>query len=356
MNVLGRGPLRSLLVGLISDEICYDRRRARSCARTRRERPALAPRTASSPARDRSELFGSVVKRWVCRLGVALVVTGGVAVATMATAQAGPPPVSISRAVGSQISAPSEIHPVRAGAPTSFDAGRAIRPTKVVDSVRSARGTHQLSADPNLAFVLFVLGIAGIMFELLHPGLNLPGIAGLISFVVSLVLLGSLPVNAAGVVLVVLAFVFFAVDLRIGAHGLAVVAGGACLILGGLFLYHPSVPSAKVSIPLLIAIAVALAVFFVVVARAALRVRQEPVVTGADLLIGEEGVVTEALDPSGQVRVRGEVWAAKLEDAATGPAAVGATVVVWEIRGLTLVVEPADQIRGEPDTGSMNRR
>jgi membrane-bound serine protease (ClpP class) len=141
-----------------------------------------------------------------------------------------------------------------------------------------------------------------------------------------------------------------------GAHGLAAVAGGACLILGGLFLYQPSVPSAKVSVPLLIALAVALGVFFVVVARAALRVRQEPVVTGADKLIGEEGVVTEALDPTGQVRVRGEVWAAKLDDGATGPAAVGTSVVVWEIRGLTIVVEPVDQVRSEPDSGSMKRR
>ncbi len=252
------------------------------------------------------------MKRWACRLGVALSVTAAVAMATVATSQAASP-------------------------------------------ARSSHA-HHLSANPNLAFVLFVLGIAGIMFELLHPGLNVPGVAGVISFVVSLILLGSLPVNAGGVVLVVLAFVFFAIDLRVGAHGLAAVAGGVSLILGGLFLYHPSVPSAKVSLPLLIVLAVALAVFFVVVARAALRVRQEPVVTGADKLIGEEGVVTEALDPSGYVRIHGEVWAAKLDDGAPGPVVVGTNVVVWEIRGLTLVVEPADQIRSEPDTGSIKWR
>jgi membrane-bound serine protease (ClpP class) len=251
------------------------------------------------------------VIRWPGRLGFALVVAGGVAMATVATAQA---------------------------------------------SLLGAQRASHLSADPNLAYALFVLGIAGIMFEVFHPGLNLPGVAGLISLVVSVVLLGSLPVSAGGVILLVVAFVFFAVDLRVGAHGLAAVAGGVCLILGGLFLYRPSVPSASVSVPLLIAIAVVVGVFFVVVARAALRVRQEPVVTGADKLVGEEGVVTETLDPNGQVRVRGEVWAAKLDDDATGPLAVGAGVVVWEIRGLTLVVEPVDQIRGEPNPGSMKRR
>lgn len=295
------------------------------------------------------------MKRWACRLGVTLVLTGGVAMAGVATTQAAPLP-AISHAASSPASAGRETNPLRAGVPSPIDGARATRRATPVDSVRSARRTHQLSAHPNLAFVLFVLGIAGIVFELLHPGLSLPGIAGLISFVVSLVLLGSLPVNSAGVVLLVLAFVFFVVDLRMGAHGLAAVAGGACLILGGLFLYQPSVPSAKVSVPLLIALAVALGVFFVVVARAALRVRQEPVVTGADTLIGEEGVVTEALDPTGQVRVRGEVWAAKLDDGATGPAAVGTSVVVWEIRGLTIVVEPVDQVRSEPDSGSMKRR
>ncbi len=145
---------------------------------------------------------------------------------------------------------------------------------------------HHLSADPNLAFILFVLGLAGMIFELFHPGLNVPFVAGLISFIVSLVLINRLPVTAGGIILLAVAFVFFSIELKAGAHALAAVAGTVCLVLGGLFLYDPSVPSAEVSRPLLIAIAVVLGGFFLVVARAALRVRDAPVVTGTDTLIG----------------------------------------------------------------------
>jgi membrane-bound serine protease (ClpP class) len=217
------------------------------------------------------------------------------------------------------------------------------------------RVAHHLSADPNLAFILFVLGMAGMIFEIFHPGLNVPGVAGLISFIVSLVLLGRLPVTAAGVILLALAFVFFIVELKAGAHSVAALAGVASLVVGGLLLYDPSVPSARVSRPLLIAIAVVLGGFFLLVARAALKARNVPVVTGADTLIGEEGVVTAALEPTGQVRVRGEVWAATLDNAKAS-APVGAKVVVWDLRGLTLYVVPVDHMTGDAGTGSMTGR
>jgi membrane-bound serine protease (ClpP class) len=207
--------------------------------------------------------------------------------------------------------------------------------------------SHHLSASPSLAFVLFVLGLAGMCFELTHPGLNVPGLAGLISFVVSLVLLGRLPVDAAGVILLVLAFVFFIIELRVGAHSVVALAGVACLVLGGLFLYDPSVPNARVALPLLIAIAVVLGGFFLFVARLALKTRNTPVVTGADTLIGEEGVVTQALHPAGQVRVRGEVWAATFDDS-EAKAPIGAKIVVSDLRGLTLYVAPVNQSEASP--------
>jgi membrane-bound serine protease (ClpP class) len=214
---------------------------------------------------------------------------------------------------------------------------------------------HHLAASPNLAFILFVLGLAGMVFELFHPGLNVPFVAGLISFIVSLVLINRLPVTAIGIVLLVLAFVFFAIELKAGAHTLAAVAGTVCLVLGGLFLYDPSVPSAEVSLPLIIGIAVVLGGFFLLAARAALSVRDAPVVTGSDTLIGEEGVVTEELDPEGQVRVRGEAWAATL-GSSNGTAPVGTKVVVWDLRGLTLYVAPVDHMTGGPGAGSITER
>ena len=223
--------------------------------------------------------------------------------------------------------------------------------TRAPGVVHAGRAVHQLSASPTLAFVLFVVGLGGLIFELVHPGLHLPGALGLIAFVISLVLLGRLPVNAGGVILLVVAFVFFVIELKAGGHAVAALAGVVSLVLGGLFLYNPSVPDARVSRPLLIAIAVVLGVFFVTVARAALKARIEPVVTGTDKLIGEEGVVTQMLDPSGYVRVRGEVWAATLDNGAA-PAPVGAKVMVWDVRGLTLHVAPVERSSGGSDSGA----
>jgi len=223
--------------------------------------------------------------------------------------------------------------------------------THAPGTVHAARVVHSLSANPNLAFLLFVVGLGGLIFELIHPGLHLPGALGLVAFVISLILLGRLPVNVGGVILLVVAFVFFVIELKAGGHAVAALAGVVSLVLGGLFLYNPSVPAARVSLPLLIALAVFLGAFFVVVARAALKARIAPVVTGTDTLIGEEAVVTQPLDPSGYVRVRGEVWAATLDNGA-GPAPVGAKLMVWDVQGLTLHVAPVERLRGESESDS----
>ena len=211
----------------------------------------------------------------------------------------------------------------------------------------SHSSSQHLAANPNLAFVLFVLGLAGMCFEITHPGLNVPGLAGLVAFIVSLVLLGRLPVDAAGVILLVSAFILFLIELRVGAHSVLGMVGVVCLVLGGLFLYDPSVPSAKV----------ASAAAHRDRGRARrvlhpggpcrLKTRDTPVVSGADTLIGEEGVVTQVLHPVGQVRVRGEVWAATLDDP-DATAAVGARVVVSDLRGLTLYVAPLKQTQASP--------
>jgi membrane-bound serine protease (ClpP class) len=204
------------------------------------------------------------------------------------------------------------------------------------------------SPDPTLAFVLFVIGLAGLVFEIFHPGLRLPGIVGLVSFVVSLILFGNLPVRATGVVLLVAAFVLFAVEIKAPARGFASVAGTACLVLGGLYLYRPH--TLRVSIPLLIGLAVALGAFFLVVARAAWNAQSAPIVSGTEALLGEFAVVTEPLDPVGQVRVRGENWAAKVYNGTSATIPVGAKVVVWATEGLTLLVEPAPSTQDEPHT------
>jgi membrane-bound serine protease (ClpP class) len=211
---------------------------------------------------------------------------------------------------------------------------------------------HWLS-DADLGFLLFVFGIAGLIFEVLHPGLNVPGVLGLISLVLSLVVFDTLPVNVAGVLLLVGAFVCFVIDVKAAGHGLPTLAGITLFVLGGLFLYTGS--TERVTRPLLIAIAAALGLFFLGVAAAALTARKVPVVSGVERMIGAPGVVTQALDPLGYVRVQGHIWRASLADGAIPWLAVDARVRVLEVRGLTLVVEPARDDEGEPEPGSMKR-
>jgi membrane-bound serine protease (ClpP class) len=217
-----------------------------------------------------------------------------------------------------------------------------------VDQTAGERLIHWLS-DADLAFLLYVLGLAGLVFEILHPGLNVPGLVGLILFVLSLVLFDTLPINVAGAVFLAGAFVLFAIDLKVSAHGLPTLGGIVLFVLGGLLLYEPS--STRVSRPLLIGIAVGLGGFFAVVVRAGLRARNAPVVTGVERILGAEGVVIETLEPGGQVRVQAEVWTATLATEGTQLVPVGATVRVLAIRGLSLVVEPTTEASG-PGTAS----
>ena len=249
-----------------------------------------------------------------------------------------------------------------ASAPALFDAinGRQVQTaagTIVLDlagaTVRQVtltsgeRFVHWLS-DADLGFLLFVFGIGGLLFEVLHPGLNVPGLLGVIFVILSLVVFDQLPLNAAGLALLAGAFVLFAIDLKVSAHGLPSVAGMTLFVLGGLLLYEPS--TVRVSLGLLVGIAVAMGLFFAFAVRAGLRARRAPVVTGVERLIGSEGVVIEALEPRGLARVAAEMWAATLPAGETGRVAPGAIVRVLAIQGLTLVVEPI-MLATEPDTG-----
>jgi membrane-bound serine protease (ClpP class) len=196
------------------------------------------------------------------------------------------------------------------------------------------------AVDPNIAFILFLLGLVGIIFEILHPGITLPGILGSLAFLVSLVLLGLLPVNIAGVVLLLVGMIFFAFEVHIHSFGVAAVLGIASLILGGLFLFNSAVPNAAVSKWLIVGMALALAAFFTLVVRAVVRARKQlPSPPKLEDLIGTEAVVVKPLEPNGIVRARREQWTAH---ATSGSIPEGAHVRVTGVHGLTLEVEPVE--------------
>jgi membrane-bound serine protease (ClpP class) len=192
--------------------------------------------------------------------------------------------------------------------------------------------------DPNLAFLFFWLGLALIVAEFFIPG-GVAGTLGVLMLVSSLVALGMLPVQLIGVVLLVASVVFFVLELLHPGVGLPAIAGVISLVLGGLFLFDTSVPGVSVSPLLIVPVAAFAAFFFLVVIRQAMRLRHREVTTRDEQLVGAEGTVVRTLDPSGVVQVAAEEWSAR---AVHGTPRRGDRVRVVKVEGLTLEVEPVE--------------
>jgi len=198
--------------------------------------------------------------------------------------------------------------------------------------------------DPNLAFLFFWLGLMLIVVEIIHPGISVPGVLGTILMVTAFVDFGFLPVQLAGVILLVVSAIFFLLELKAPGIGLPTAGGVITLVLGGLLLFDSAVPNARVSPWLLGLVAASLVLFFGFVVRAVMKARQLPRAAGLEGMVGELGVAVDDLDPEGRVRARRENWSAESADP---PIAKGSNVRVVEVRGLRLLVEPA----GEPTPG-----
>ena len=192
--------------------------------------------------------------------------------------------------------------------------------------------------DPNLAFIFFWLGLAFIVAEFFVPG-GIVGTIGALMLVTSLVALGTLPVQLIGVVLLIASIVFFVLELKHPGVGLPAIAGIVCLVLGGLFLFDTSVPGVSVSLWVIVPVAVFAGFFFLIVVRAAMRLRHRATITRDEQLIGEEGVVLRDLRPRGVVQIASEHWTA---EAVRGTPRKGEHVRVVEMEGLKLRVEPVE--------------
>jgi membrane-bound serine protease (ClpP class) len=194
--------------------------------------------------------------------------------------------------------------------------------------------------DPNLIVLFMSIGTLGIIVELWNPGLIFPGTVGAISLILGLFGLQVLPISAAGLLLMLLAFAFFAAEAFVPTHGAITVAGAVCFVLGALLLFEPAGETYEVSLPAVIAIAATLAGVMALVAFKIVQVRRAPVVTGDSELLGQVGVVREKLSPTGIVFVRGELWQARTHDGE--PLEPGTAVKIERIDDdLVLEVEPA---------------
>jgi membrane-bound serine protease (ClpP class) len=167
--------------------------------------------------------------------------------------------------------------------------------------------------DPNIIVLLLSLGTLGITVELFNPGLIFPGTVGAISLIVGLFGLQVLPVSAAGILLMLLAAAFFAAEPFVMSHGALALAGAACFVIGSLMLFDPAGPHYQVSLWVAIAIAATLAFFVAFAVTKVVRARRRPATTGKEELVGQVGIVRQALDPNGSVFVHGELWQARTE-------------------------------------------
>jgi membrane-bound serine protease (ClpP class) len=189
-------------------------------------------------------------------------------------------------------------------------------------------------SNPNLAYILLMIGLAGLYFELSSPGAVLPGVVGGVSLILALYALQTLPVNYAGFLIILLAIVFFILEIKIASHGLLSLSGVLCLVLGTLMLFRYPEEPMQIALSVFLPTTIAVSIFFVAVSRLAFLAQRRRPQTGEDAMVGKIGKVLSTIDPEGKVFVNGELWNAVAEHRIE----VGEKVEVLEVHNLKLKV------------------
>ena len=189
-------------------------------------------------------------------------------------------------------------------------------------------------ADPNIGFILMVLGVLGIYVEFTSPGLIFPGIAGAILALLGLSSLSILPINWAGVGLLVLSLALFVLEAKFASHGMLGIGGTISMVLGALLLVNGP-PDMRIHLSTALAVALPFAAITMFLVSMVIKARRNKVLTGAEGMIGEIGIAQTALELEGQVLVRGEYWDA----VARSNIPAGGQVRVSGVAGLKLQVE-----------------
>jgi membrane-bound serine protease (ClpP class) len=193
-------------------------------------------------------------------------------------------------------------------------------------------------SDPNITYIILMLGLYGILFELYNPGAILPGIVGVIALILAFYSMHTLPINYAGLALIIFAIILFLLEIKIVSHGLLAIGAVISLLLGSMMLIRSdsSLEFVKISRVLIISTTVVTALFFLIVIGVGLRAQRRKVVTGIEGLIGATADSLDTLDPAGTVMLQGEVWNA---ESIAGKINKGEKVLVKEMRNLKLYVE-----------------
>lgn len=191
--------------------------------------------------------------------------------------------------------------------------------------------------DPNVAFILLIIGALALYAEFNHPGAVVPGTVGVIFILLAAFAINLLPVRFAALGLILLSFVLFALEAKFAAHGVLGLGGVVTLTLGGLLLVDAPIPEMRVHLLTALAVSIPFGLITIFLMRIALKAHANKVMTGVQGLIGETGVAQTALSPAGKVFVHGELWDA----VASANLSPGQLIVVRQVDGLQLQVDPS---------------
>jgi len=190
-------------------------------------------------------------------------------------------------------------------------------------------------SDPNIAYILFLLGLAGLYFELAHPGAILPSVIGGISLIMSFFAMQTLPVNYAGIALILFALILFIAEIKIISYGLLSVGGIISLLLGSLLLFDSPEPAMRVSLKVLVPSLVIVSTFFIFIVSLVVKAQRKKKHTGPDELIGAEGIAVTDIYETGKTFIRGEYWESWSDD----PVSKGKKVNVTRVEGMKIQVK-----------------
>lgn len=191
--------------------------------------------------------------------------------------------------------------------------------------------------DPNISFIILAIGLLALYFEFNHPGAIIPGVVGFFFVVLAVFALDILPVRFAALGLILLAFVFFALEAKFTSHGALTIAGIASLTIGALLLIDSPIPQMRVHVWTALSVSIPLGLITAFLMSIALRARRNKRASGPEAMIGEIGTAQTPLSPQGKVAVHGEIWNA----VASSNVSLGENVRVTAVDGLTIRVEPA---------------
>ena len=189
-------------------------------------------------------------------------------------------------------------------------------------------------SNPNIAYILFSIGMLGIFFEFSNPGAIFPGIIGGICLILAFFAFQTLPINYAGLLLMALAIIFFILEVKITSYGALTIGGIVSLFFGSLMLFESPLPYMRASLSIIIFVVIAVAAFFIFAVGFGWKAQRRKAATGKRGMVGEVGVARSPLKPEGYVFVHGEIWKAIADE----PIEQGEKIVVKEVEHLTLKV------------------